>query len=109
MFGVTPEDVARAQWQRSTCDHCSLDPPSAVGGAGLSLRGVAGVAARGRSRSAADTRRQRRVAQVFRDAAEEASIAALDGTPSSGVVRPLPRRSRRPRCLLPFRRARAKQ
>jgi len=109
MFEVTPEDVARAQWQRSTWDHRSLDPPSAAGGAGLSLHGVGGVAAHGGSRSAADIRRLRHLAQVFLDAAEEASTAASDGTPISGVVRPLPRRSRRPGGLPPGRRARARQ
>jgi len=79
-FGATPEDVARAQWQSSTRDHWSLDPPSAAGGAGPSLNGVGGAATHGLSRSAADTARLRHLAQVFRDAADEASTATSDGT-----------------------------
>ena len=51
-FGDTPEEVARAQWQRSTRDHWSLDPPSAAGGSGTSLHGVGGAATHGLSRSA---------------------------------------------------------
>jgi len=43
-FGATPKDVARAQWQRSTRDQWSLDPPSAAGGSGPSLHGVGGAA-----------------------------------------------------------------
>ena len=80
-FGVTPEDVARARWQRATRDHWSLDAPSTAGGAGPSLHGVGGVAAQGVSRPAADTGHLRHLAQVLRDAAEEASTAASDGTP----------------------------
>jgi len=68
-FGVTPEDVARAQWQRSTRDHWSVDPPTAAGGSGPSLHGVGGAATHGLSRPADDTARLRQVAQVFRDAA----------------------------------------
>jgi len=83
-FGVTPEDAVRAQWQRSTRDHWSLDPPTAAGGSGPSLHGVAGAASRGLSRPVADTAHLRQVAQVFRDAAEEAFTAALDGTPAPG-------------------------
>jgi len=83
-FGVTPEEVARAQWQRSTRDHWSLDPPSAAGGSGPSLHGVGGGATHGLSRPVADTARLHRVAQVFRDAAEEASIAASGGIPAPG-------------------------
>jgi len=83
-FGVTPEVVARAQWQRSTRDHSSLDPPTAAGGSGPSLHWVGGAATHGLSRPAADTARLRQVAQVFRDAEEEASTAASDGTPAPG-------------------------
>ena len=83
-FGVTPEDAVRAQWQRSTRDHWSLDPPTAAGGSGPSLHGVAGAASRGLSRPVAATAHLRQVAQVFRDAAEEAFTAALDGTPAPG-------------------------
>jgi len=83
-IGVTPEEVALAQWQRSTRDHWSLDPPSAAGGSGRSLHGIGGGATHGLSRPAADTARLRQVAQVFRDAAEEASTAASDGTPAPG-------------------------
>jgi len=83
-FGVTPEEVARAQWQRSTREHLSLDPPSAAGGSGPSLHGVGGGATHGLSRPVADTARVRKVAQVFRDAAEEASTASSDGTPAPG-------------------------
>jgi len=79
--GVTPEDVAREQWQRTTRDHWSLDAPSTVGGAGPSLHGIGGVAAQGGSRPATDTGHLRHLAQVFRDAAEETSTAASDGTP----------------------------
>jgi len=68
-FGVTLEEVARAQWQRSTSDHWSLDPPSAAGGSGPSLHGVGGAAPHGLSRPVADTAHLRQVAQVFRDAA----------------------------------------
>jgi len=56
-FGVTPDEVARAQWQRSTRNHWSLDPPSAAGGWGPSgTRGrwrchPRAVAARGRHRT----------------------------------------------------------
>jgi len=83
-FGVTPDEVTRAQWQRSTRDHWSLDPPSAVGGPGPSLHGVSGGATHGLSRPVADTVRLRQVVQVFRDAADEASTAALNGTPAPG-------------------------
>jgi len=83
-FGVTSEVVARAQWQRSTRDHWSLDPPTAADGSGPSLRWVGGAATHGLSRPAADTARLRQVAQVFRDAEEEASTAASDGTPAPG-------------------------
>jgi len=83
-FGVTPEDVARAQWQRCTPDHWSLDPPTAVGGSGPSLHGVGGADTHGLSRPAAETAHLRQVAQVFRDAAEEASTAVSDGTPAPG-------------------------
>jgi len=83
-FGATPEEVARAQWQRSTRDHWSLDPPSAAGGSGPILNGIGGGATHGLSRPVADTARLRQVAQVFRDAAEEASTAASDGTPALG-------------------------
>jgi len=44
-FGVTPEEVARARWQRTTRDHWSLDAPSGTGGSGPSLQGVGGAAA----------------------------------------------------------------
>ena len=81
-FGVTTEDVAWSQWQRSTRDHWSLDLPTAAGGSGPSLHGFGGAAAHGLSRPAAATTRLRQVAQVFRDAAEEASTAASDGTPA---------------------------
>jgi len=81
-FGVTPENEARAQWQRSTRDHWSLDPPTAAGGSGLRLHGVRGAATHGLSRPAADTARLRHLAQVFPDAAEEVSTAASDGTPA---------------------------
>jgi len=64
-FGATPDDVARAQWQRSTGDHWSLDLPSAAGGAGPSLHGVGGAATHGLTRSAADAARLRHLAQVF--------------------------------------------
>jgi len=83
-FGVTPDEVARAQWQRSTREHWSLDPPSAAGGSGHSLHGVGGGATHGLSRPVVDTARPRQVAQVFRDAAEKASTAASDGTPAPG-------------------------
>jgi len=83
-FGVTPEEVARAQWQRSTRDNLSLDPPSAAGGSRPSPHGVGGAATHGLSRPAADTARLRQVAQVFRDAAEKAFTEASDGTPSPG-------------------------
>jgi len=83
-FGVTPDEVARAQCQRSTRDHWSLDPPSAAGVSGPSLHGVGGGATHGLSRPVADTARLRQVAQVFRDAAEKASTAASDGTPAPG-------------------------
>jgi len=85
-FGATLEDVARAQWQRSTRDHWSLDQPSAGSKSGPSLHGVRGAANNGLSRSAADTARLRHLALVFRDAAKEASTAACYGTP-------IPRRS----------------
>jgi len=83
-FGVTPEEVARAQWQLATRDHWSLDPPSAAGGSGPCLHGVRGTATHGLTRPVADTAHLRQVAQVFRDAAEEASTAASDGTPEPG-------------------------
>jgi len=83
-FGVTPDEVARAQWQRSTRDHWSLDPPSAAGGSGPSLHGVGGGATHGLSRAVADTARLRQVALVSLDAVEEASTAASDGTPAPG-------------------------
>jgi len=83
-FGFTPEDAARAQWQHSTRAHWSLDALSAAGGARPSLPEVGGVAAQGLSRSAADTRRLRHVAQVFRDVAEEASASVSGGTPVLG-------------------------
>ena len=83
-FGGTLEDVARAQWQRSTRVHWSLDPPSVARGAAPSLHGVGGVAANGLARSAADTGRLRHLAQDFRDAGEEASTAASDGSPIPG-------------------------
>ena len=79
-FGVSPEVGAPAQWHRATRDHWSLDAPSMVGGAGPSLHGVGGVAPQVVPRPAADTGHLRHLAQVFRDAAEEASTAALDGT-----------------------------
>jgi len=80
-FGITPEDVARAQWQHTTRDHWSLDAPSTVGGGGPSLNGIGGVAAEGPSRPATDTGHLRHLAQVFRDTAEETSTAASEGTP----------------------------
>jgi len=83
-FRVTPEDLARAQGQRSTRDHWSLDPPSAAGGAQPSLHWVGGVAAQGLLRSVADTRCPRHLDQVFRDAAGEAFTVASDGTPVPG-------------------------
>jgi len=83
-FGVTPEEVARARWQRTTRDHWSLDAPSATGGSGPSLQGIGGAAAPGPPRSVADPGHLRHLAQVFRDAAEEASTAASDGTPVPG-------------------------
>jgi len=75
-FGATREFVARAQWQLSTRDHWSPDPPSAASGPGSRLHGVSGAGTHGLSRSAADTSRLRHLAQVFRDAAEEAFTAA---------------------------------
>ena len=83
-FRVTPDEVARAQSQRSTPDHWSLDPPSVAGGSGPSLHGVGCGATHGLSRPEADTARLRQVAQVFRDSAEEASTAASDETPAPG-------------------------
>jgi len=77
-FGVTPEEVARARWQRATRDHWSLDAPSVTGGSGPSLHGVSGAAAPGLPRPAADPGHLRHLALVFRDAAEEASTAASD-------------------------------
>jgi len=79
-FGVTPEEVARARWQRTTRDYWSLDAPSGTGGSGPSLQGVGGAAAPGQPRVAADPGHLRLLAQVFHDAAEEASTAASDGT-----------------------------
>jgi len=84
-FGVTPEDVARAQWQRFIWDHWSLDAPSTAGGAAPSLHRFCGLAAQELSRSAADSARLRHLAQVFRDAAEKASSTASDGTPVPGA------------------------
>jgi len=46
-----------------------------------SLHGVGSVAPYGVPRPPADTESVRHLAQVFRDAAEEASTAASDGTP----------------------------
>jgi len=63
-FGVTPEEVAWAQWKRSTRDKLSLDPPSAAGGSGPSLHGVGGGATHGLSRPVADTARLLQVAEV---------------------------------------------
>jgi len=83
-FGVTPEEVARARWQRTTRDHWSLDAPSGTGGSGPSLQGIGGAAAPGPPRSVADPGHLRHLAQVFRDAAEEASTAASDETPVPG-------------------------
>jgi len=83
-FVVTPEEVARDQWQRSTRDRWSLDPLSAAGGSGPSLRGVGGGATHGLSRPVAETAHLRQVAQVFRGAAEEVSTATSDGTPAPG-------------------------
>jgi len=75
-FGVTPEEVAVARWQRTTRDHLSLDAPSGTGGSGPSLEGVGGAAASGPPRAAADPGHLRHFSQVLRDAAEEASTAA---------------------------------
>jgi len=83
-FGVTPEEVARARWKRTTRDHWSLDAPSGAGEWGPSLQGVGGAAASGPPRAAADPGPLRHLAQVFRDAAEEALTAASDGTPVPG-------------------------
>jgi len=83
-FGVTPEDVARARLQRTTRDHWSLDAPSVTGGSGPSLQGVGGARTPGLLRAAVDPGYLRQLAQVFRDAAEEASTAASDGTPVPG-------------------------
>jgi len=80
-FGVTPENVDRARWQRTTRNHWSLDAPSGAGGSGPSLQGVGGAAAPGPPRSVADPGHLRQLAQVFRDAEEKASTAASDGTP----------------------------
>ena len=85
-FGVTPEEVGQAQWQRSTRDHWSLDPTSAAGGSGPSLHEVGGGDTHGLSRPVADTARLRQVVQVFRDAAKEASTGASDGTPAPGCI-----------------------
>jgi len=82
-FGVTPEEVARARWQRTTRDHWSLDAPSGAGGSLPSLQGVGGAAAPGPPRAAADPGHLRHLAQVFREAAEDASTEASDGTPVS--------------------------
>ena len=83
-FGVTPVEVARARWQRTTRDHWSLDAPSVTGGSGPSLQRVDGAAAPGLPLAAADPGHLRHLAHVFRDAAEEASTAASDGTPVPG-------------------------
>jgi len=83
-FGVTPEEVARARWQKNTRDHWLLDAPAGAGGSGPSLQGVGGAAAPGPPRAAADPGHLRHLAQVFRDAAEEASTAASDETPVPG-------------------------
>jgi len=80
-FGVTPEDVARAQWRRATRDHWSIDATSKAGGTGPSLHGVGGVAAQGGTRPAADTGHLQHLAKALRDAAEEVSNAASEGTP----------------------------
>jgi len=83
-FGVTPEEVARARWQWTTRNHWSLDAPSGAGGSGPSLQGVGGAVPPGPPRAAADQEHLRHLAQVFRDAAEEASTAALNGIPVPG-------------------------
>ena len=66
--------------KRTTRDYCSLDAPSGKGGSGPSLQEVGGAAAPGQPRMAADPGHLRLLAQVFHDAAEEASTAASDGT-----------------------------
>jgi len=53
-FGVTPKEVARARWQRTTRDHWSLDASSGASGSGPSLQGVGEAAAPGPPRAAAD-------------------------------------------------------
>ena len=83
-LGATPDDVARAPWQRATRDHWLRDAPPAAGGSGPSLHGVGGVPTQGLPWLAADTTNPRHLAQVLRDAAEEASTAASDGTPILG-------------------------
>jgi len=73
-----------ARWLRTTRDHWSLDAPSVTGGSGPSLQRVDGAAAPGLPLAAADPGHLRHLAHVFRDAAEEASTAASDGTPVPG-------------------------
>jgi len=85
-FGVTPENVVREQLQRATRCHCSLDATPAPGRSGPSLHWVGRAAAKGLSRSAADTKHLRHLVQVLWDALEEAFTVASDGTLAPGGV-----------------------